>query len=85
MSTDLIPLLREYADIAEENSFALWATAMRRAAAHIETLEEYVSSDCFCPCCEGVTDCNDDCTYEDDCPTDAQAMYYAREVMKEPR
>ncbi len=81
----LIPLLRQYADVADAGGKSHWATAMRRAANHIEALLEYISDDCFCPCCEGVTDCNDDCTYEDDSPTDAQAMYYAREVMRDAR
>ena len=83
MSTDLIPLLRQYADVAEAGGKSHWATAMRRAAQRIAVLEVYVADGCACPCCEADDVCADGCTFATDCPSDAEAMEYAREVMRE--
>ena len=81
--TALIPLLRQYADVADAGGKSHWATAMRRAVDHIETLEEYVSRACLCPCCEGVTECSAECTFAVDCPLDVETMQRARSVMRE--
>jgi hypothetical protein len=80
---ELTQLLRRYADVAEAGGKSHWATAMRRAVAHIETLEEYVSRACLCPCCESVTECSAECTFAVDCPLDVETMQRARNVMRE--
>jgi hypothetical protein len=78
---ELIPLLRQYADVADAGGKAHWATAMRRAAGRILALERYVIEECLCPCCEQTDVCLGGCTFADDCPDEAEAMEYARSVM----
>lgn len=81
----LIPLLRQYADVADAGGKSHWATAMRRAVGRILALEEYMQMPTTCPCCGRMTECNDDCTLAADCPSSAEAMEYAREVMRDAR
>ena len=42
MSSDLITLLREYADVAEAGDKPHWAKAMRQAVQRISALEAFV-------------------------------------------
>ena len=35
---------------------------------------------CLCPCCECVSECDEECTYADDCPGEYQDMELARQA-----
>jgi len=51
------------------------------AADAIERMQEWLEGDCTCPCCEGVRECSDGCTFVEDCPDDAEIMAGARAAM----
>ena len=52
--------------------------AMRIA---LERMQEWIEGDCTCPCCAGVQECVDGCTFAEDCPSDANRMESARAVL----
>ena len=55
--------------------------AARADAARLaEALKVY--SHIPCPCCEGVNECEDGCTFSYDCPTEANRQEIAREALR---
>ena len=49
----------------------------------ISQLETFVESLCWCPCCEGLEQCAEDCTFHDDAPEQANFMNDCRMVLYE--
>lgn len=57
----------------------------KRDAEYIRQLEEenarlriHAEFYASCPCCDGITECNAECTFSEDCPGDVWAMKSAR-------
>ena len=46
-----------------------------------ERMQEWIEGDCTCPCCAGVQECVDGCTFAADRPSDAERMESARAVL----
>jgi hypothetical protein len=51
------------------------------AADMIESMWSWLHGDCECPCCLGVTHCEDGCTFAGDAPSDAEWMAKIRQVV----
>lgn len=52
-----------------------------RLQMRIARLEAWLEGDCHCPCCDEKRECVGDCTFADDCPTDADRMAQVRDVL----
>lgn len=50
-------------------------------ADEIERMQVWLEGDCNCPCCDGVRECSDGCTFAIDAPVAAQRMAGAREAL----
>jgi hypothetical protein len=51
------------------------------AADVIERMRTRLEGDCNCPCCQQIYLCEDGCTFEEDCPNDAERMEGARDAL----
>lgn len=60
---------------------AEWIAQIESQAAALERAQEWIEGDCTCPCCDGVQECVDGCTFAADCPSDAERMECARAVL----
>ena len=54
------------------------------AAEYISNMYDALILDARCPCCDEVDACDDECTFSEDCPTDAERMEWVRGVLKVP-
>ena len=45
-------------------------------------LHEHLLRRCFCPCCEGVESCEEDCTYAFDMPIGFELLQEHREALR---
>ena len=63
------PIMKEAADEIE------------RLRAEVAQLREWLEADARCPCCDTVDACLDDCTFEADCPQDAERMAEVRALL----
>ena len=54
------------------------------AAKYISNLYDWLIHEALCPCCDEVDACDDECTLSEDCPSDAERVTYARDVLKVP-
>ena len=54
------------------------------SAEYISNLYDALILDARCPCCDEVDACDDECTFSEDCPTDAERMEYVRDALKVP-
>ena len=54
------------------------------AAEYISNMYDALILDARCPCCDEVDACDDECTFSEDCPTDAERMEYVRDALKVP-
>lgn len=50
--------------------------------AEIERLREYIAYDANCPCCNQNEECEEGCTFKDDCPDGAEKMEMARKILR---
>lgn len=44
----------------------------------VKRLRDFIIFEATCPCCSGITECDDDCTLADEEPRDFTRMAYAR-------
>ena len=56
----------------------------RIAAEYISNLYDELIVGARCICCDEVEECVDECTFSEDCPSDAERMEYVRGVLKVP-
>lgn len=56
----------------------------RIAAEYISNMYDALIPDARCPCCDEVDACDDECTFSEDCPTDAERMEYVRDALRIP-
>ena len=54
------------------------------AAEYISNLYDALIHEALCPCCDEVDACDDECTFSEDRPSDAERVAYARDVLKVP-
>lgn len=54
------------------------------AADEIDRLRGYFEYDATCPCCMGITECEEGCTFSEDAPEDHEKMFFAREALMMP-
>lgn len=54
------------------------------AAEYISNMYDALILDARCPCCDEVDACDDECTFSEDCPTDAERMEYVRDALRIP-
>ena len=47
----------------------------------IANLEAFLEAEACCPCCEGVRECLDGCTFATDCPAEWERVMLVREVL----
>lgn len=57
---------------------------MTAARNEIERLREWIEGDARCPCCDTFSECDDECTFADDCPIEHERMMAARAVLAPP-
>lgn len=50
-------------------------------AAQLERLLNFVEVYATCPCCDGVDECDAECTFAKDCPGDVEKMQMARDAI----
>lgn len=56
----------------------------RIAAEYISNLYDVLIDEARCLCCDEVEACDDECTFSDDCPEEAERMAYIRDVLRAP-
>ena len=58
--------------------------AARIAAEYISNLYDALIHEALCLCCDEVDACHEECTFSEDCPSDAERMEYVRDALRVP-
>lgn len=75
---------RVQALLADLRQSTVSTEAARIAAEYISNLYDELIVGARCICCDEVEECVDECTFAEDCPTDAERMEYVRDALRIP-
>lgn len=66
---------------AVKREWTEWSRIATNLRAKVEKYEDYLRNRASCPCCEGIDECDEECTFADDCPDENEAMWHVRDLL----
>ncbi len=79
--TSCVLFAHAIAEMARSEDRKAHENALSVALADAQRLREWLSGDAECPCCGGITECSDGCTFSTDDRDSAARMKWVRHVL----
>lgn len=58
-----------------------WERVATSLRAQLVKYEDFLRNKATCPCCVGVDECDEECTFAEDCPEENESMWHVRDLL----